>query len=125
MYGIESANIVGYTSTELPADGLSIGAAFVPVSGKTIDLIDLKVVGYDDETWGDVQVQTLTGSGGTDKTYLWYDGNDGETDWYGWYDDETFEPLERGVVVVEPGAGLWSVSSEEFNFVWPKVTINK
>ena len=120
---MESANVVGYAPTELPADGLSVGAAFVPVSGNTIDLVDIKVAGYEGETWGDVQIQTLTGSGGTDKTYVWYDGNDGETDWYGWYDADAYLPLERGAITVNPGAGLWTVSTEKFSFVWPKVDL--
>ena len=111
---ISSANIVGYGPTTLPADGLSVGPSFVTMSASGVyDLMDVSVVGYDDSSLGDVQVQTLTGSGGTDKTYAWFDYVDDESGdrIKGWFDpDHDYEPLERGVVTIAVGEGLWSVT---------------
>ena len=94
------------------------------VSG-TVDLTEIKVVGYDDSSAGDVQVQTLTGGDNTDKTYMWYDFSDPDAGtFYGWYDGDTFEALTPETVVVAPGAGLWSVTmADNLNFVWPKVNL--
>ena len=114
---MESQNIVGYGPTELPADGLSVGPSFVTMSASGVyDLTDVKVVGYDagDEgALGAVQVQTLTGGGSTDKIYMWYDfiDDDAGVTYYGWYDGDSFEALERGVVTLAVGEGLWSVTT--------------
>ena len=105
----------------LPADGLTV-ANPTPVS---VDLTNCYVSGYDDSSAGDVQVQTLTGGGNTDKTYMWYDFSDPDAGtFYGWYDGDTFEALTTGTVVVAPGEGLWSVTmADDLNYVWPKVDL--
>ena len=108
-FGIESANVVGYANTDTQEGGLTIGAQFVPVSGGTFDLTDLKVTGYDPEvgTEADVQVQTLDEYGRTVKNYAFYDIPGAFT---GWFDDDEVQ-AEPGDVVVQAGEGLWSMSS--------------
>lgn len=116
MYGsIESANIVGYMQTELPSTGLSVGASFVPVAGEAIDLCDISVTGYKTESYADVQIQTLTGSGATDRTFEWYEYGEGEEKVCGWFEyvDEDYVQLEKGDVLLTPGEGLWSVTMAE------------
>ena len=110
---VESPNIVGYGPTTLPASGLSAGPSFVTMSESGVyDLIDIRVVGYTDFSMADVQVQTLTGGGSTDTTYLWYDFSDPDAGtFYGWYNADTFEPLQRGDVTIAVGEGLWSVTA--------------
>ena len=110
---VTSANIVGYDTTDLQLAGLSAGAAFVPVSGNVVDLIDITVTGYKDAQGngtceGGVQAQTLDAGGGTDKTYEWYDVDYGGGDvYYGWYPLNEEENIKRGDVTVQPGEGLW------------------
>ena len=129
---VTSANIVGYQGSELPADGLGVGPAFINVGGGTIDLMDIKVTGYDPFNYetglggaeGDVSVQTLTGGGGTLVNYKWLDyTNKGDDDldpsddtvYYGWYKVVSRKnvALVRNEVVLQPGEGLWSVTMTE------------
>ena len=50
-------------SAELQEAGLTAGACFVPVTGSTFDLTELKVTGYEEATEADVAVQTLDDAG--------------------------------------------------------------
>ena len=69
--------------------GLSVGASFVPVTtGEKIDLMDIKVVGYEGEAYGPVQIQTLTEAGGTDRIFIWYEYGEGEDYVCGWYEQD-------------------------------------
>lgn len=100
---------MGYASADTQGNGLTVGAQFVPVSGKTFDLTDLKVTGYDVKsgTEADVQLQTLDEYGRTVKNYAFYDVPGAFS---GWFDDD--EVLaEVGDVVIQAGEGLWSMSS--------------
>ncbi len=103
-FGVESANIVGYSQASLRTDFKAGGACFVPVSGSTIDLNDLKVVGYSDICEGDVNVQILDSLGRGGEVYFWYDVPEFEL--YGWLDGSD-ELVEDGVVTLAPGEGLW------------------
>ncbi len=86
---------------------MTVGACFVPVNGKTIDLTELKVTGYDTTTEGAVSVQTLDEYGKTKKTYYYYDApSDGLL---GWLDGEDVE-VAKGDVTIQPGEGLWCMS---------------
>ena len=86
-------------------------------------MINCYVSGYATENMGDVQVQTLTGAGGTDRTFIWYDFEQDEVTYYGWFDADTFEPLSADEVTLAPGEGLWTVSTDTLEFVWPKVSL--
>ena len=79
------------------------------------DLTDVKVVGYqpgEDGALGAVQVQTLDGGGSTQDIYVWLDFTDDDAGviYYGWYNGDTYEALESGVVTTAVGEGLWSVT---------------
>ena len=105
------------------------GAAFVPVTGATIDLQSLKVSGYNPQDGyadGDVSVQTLTPGGRTVASYTWIDIAADPEDpdsvaMYGWYDDDTGE---LGELSIAPGDGLAAFApSSAFSIVFPGVTL--
>ena len=116
---IQSQNIVGYAQTKLQKNGLTIGAQFIPVSGKSFDLVDLKVTGYAESTEADVQVQTLDEFGRTVANYAYYDVPGELTAWV----DDGDNELEAGKVTIKPGQGLWTMSTNGgFFFVFPGVS---
>jgi len=96
--------IVGYKSAELQEAGLTAGACFVPVTGSTFDLTDLKVTGYDESTEADLQIQTLDEFGRTVAIYSYYDVPGELT---GWLDGDDNEVVV-GDVTFQPGEGLWT-----------------
>ena len=100
---------MGYQSAELQQYGLTAGACFVPVTGSTFDLTDLKVTGYDEATEGDVQIQTLDEYGRTVANYTYYDVPGELT---GWLDSDDNE-VEVGDVTFQAGEGLWSYSLDD------------
>ena len=102
-------SVVGYQSAELQENGLTAGACFVPVSGSTFDLTELKVTGYDESTEGDVYIQTLDDLGRTVATYYYYDV---PGEYLGWFDGED-KQVEEGDVTFQAGEGLWTFSSSE------------
>jgi hypothetical protein len=108
-FGLESANVVGYTSAELQEYGLTAGACFVPVSGNMFDLTELKVTGYEEASEGDLYIQTLDEYGRTVATYNYIDIPGEITGWL----DESDEPIEAGVVVLKPGEGIWAFSNTD------------
>ena len=88
---------------------MTAGACFVPVTGSTFDLTDLKVTGYEEATEGDVQIQTLDYAGRTVANYTYYD-IPGEVT--GWFDGDD-NPVEVGDVTFQAGEGLWSYSLDD------------
>lgn len=104
--GIMSAEIVGYATGALRKGSSAIGAQFVPVDGKAIDLTEIIPTGYDKETYegGSIYVQWLDARGRMveGSMYYWYDDEDGT----GWFDGSD-NPLEKGKTVLEAGEGLW------------------
>ena len=100
-----SWNVVGYSSATLRAGNKGAGACFIPVSGsKTIDLNDIKVVGYVDGCEGDVYVQQLDRYGRAQEAFTWYDLPEDEI--CGWFDGSD-EPVEVGAVTLAIGDALW------------------
>ena len=108
-FGLESANIVGYSTGDLREGFKAAGAQFVPVSGDKIDLTDITVTGYskEDGTAEEVSVQTLDKDGGMVKLYFWYDAVDGADVYYGWLDADSGDFVEPGQVTFGVGDGLW------------------
>ena len=100
-------SVVGYQSAELQEYGLTAGACFVPVSGTTFDLTDLKVTGYEESTEGEVAIQTLDEYGRTVATFFYYDV---PGEYLGWF-NESDEAVDVGDVTVQAGEGLWSYST--------------
>lgn len=109
--GISSAEIVGYATAKTQKNGLTVGACFIPTTGKKIDLTDLKVAGYDAETGTEAElyVQTLDEFGRTVATYTYYDVPGEVTGWYDGNDNE----VAKGAVTIQPGEGLWSMSTRD------------
>jgi len=97
--------VVGYASTGLRSGFKAGGAQFAAIAGETIDLTDIKVVGYDagEGTEGDVRVQMLDAYGKSDMTYFYYDVPGDFTAWLDGNDDE----VEVGDVTLAAGEGLW------------------
>ena len=112
-FGLESANVVGYSTGTARSGFKVMGAQFQAVSGQGIDLTDIIVTGYnaEDGTEAEVKVQTLDERGRGGMTYSFYDVP-GEL--YGWLD--SFDnPVEPGTVVLLPAEGLWvSAPNESF-----------
>ena len=126
---LESANVVGYDAITLRSGAKPAGAAFVPVSGSTIDLQTLKVTGYNAEDGygdGDVYVQTLDPYGRTLKTFTWVDvaadpDDPDAVDLYGWYDNDNDE---LGELDLAAGDGLYAYGpNTSFSIVFPGVTL--
>ena len=87
-----------------------------------VDLNAIEVAGYDSEegTEAEVTVQTLDAYGKGGITYFFYDVP-GEL--YGWLDGSD-EPLEDGVMMVQPGEGLWvSAPNSSFQLEIPGVNL--
>ncbi len=104
-FGVESANVVGYQANALTSGNKVMGAAFIAVSGASVDLTDIIVTGYDSEEGceGTVDIQTLDAFGRGGNQYFWYDVP-GEL--YGWLDASDTEAA-KGDLVLAPGEGLW------------------
>ena len=119
---LSNKSVVGYSSATLRAGNKGAGACFIPVSGsKTIDLNDIKVVGYVDGCEGDVYVQQLDRYGRAQEAFTWYDLP--EDDIYGWFNGSD-EPVEEGAIVLAPGESLWvNAISTDYSIVFPGVAI--
>ena len=112
---------MGYGPTETIDGGISAGASFLPTGAATVDLADIEVKGYTGSTITDVEVQTLDEYGATDKSYIWIDVTSKGTRYYGWYLDGeldgAYEDLDDSdKVTLQPGEGLWTLSSGEQDF---------
>ena len=76
---------------------------FNPVSGETFDIQSLKVSG-DGVGAGQIQIQTLTAGGATDRTFYWIpasEAGDYDMEGEGWYDADEFAQAEMTFVVGE------------------------
>ena len=111
---VESANIVGYQTPDVLSN-VALGInTFNPVSGSTVDIQSIKVAG-EGLAGGQVQIQTMTAGGTTDRTFAWItadEAGDYDMEGEGWYDaDEgvaaemTFEIGEGFVTMNDFGEG--------------------
>lgn len=111
---IESANVVGYTGTELANAGAKpMGASFVNVGTEPMTIAALSVSGYDPEDgYADFSVyfQKLGPSGKTLGTdYYWCDfEEEGET-YRGWFDGDMNDLNDTPL---KPGEGLWMYAND-------------
>ena len=99
------------------------GADFVSVGGDGVDLTSIKVGGdaYNaGDSFDEVEIQILKFDGTSDATYLWIDI---EGDYAaGWYDGD-FEPIEEGMVFLDPAKGLWIQGLDGVNVQIPALTL--
>ena len=100
---VESANIVGYQTPDIKsAVALSIDT-FNPLSGGSFDIQSLKVAA-DGIAGGQVQVQTMTDGGATDRTFIWIptsEAGDYDMEGEGWYDVDEGVVAEKSFAVGE------------------------
>ena len=55
------------------------------------------------------------------ESYFWYDIE--EEDLYGWLDGKD-DPIEEGIIMLEPGAGVWvKAPTANYSLVFPGVTL--
>ena len=115
---LSNKSVVGYSTTGLKNGFTAAGGQFVAVSGEGLNIQDIKVVGYEGETAGDVDIQILDRLGRMSEQYFWVDLPD--DDIYGWLDGDD----EMAEIEINPGAGLWiNAPSAEFSIVIPGVTL--
>ena len=121
-FGLESANVVGYSETGLRFGAKGAGSCFVKIDGTAVNLQDLKATGYAKEDGyadEEIYVQTLDAFGRTIASYYWYDYE--EDDKYGWYNDEG-ELVEA--VKIAPGESVYAYSPDDsFSIVIPGATL--
>ena len=109
---VESANIVGYITPEVK-ENVALGInAFTPVTGTTTDMQSIKVSG-EGLAGGDVQIQTLTAGGATDRTFFWIptsEVGDYEMEAEGWFDADNWVEASK---TLSDGEGFVTMSSVE------------
>ena len=123
LLGVESANVVGYTGTAMPASGAKgMGASFFNVTtGGTMTYADITVTGYSGEISGtSIYMKKLDEYGrGTGAVAYWLDCIDEGDTYYGWYDAD-WESLNDTSVAI--GEALWvycNDSTKMMNFPSP------
>lgn len=112
--GITSANVVGYSTTELCAGAKATGASFLSIGEDGCKLTDIVPTGFD-KTTGGVAIQILDNYGLMAKIYKYYKGGRGSFATDGWYDGTTRITTENDVVFA-PGTGLWMTGSDGYSF---------
>lgn len=106
-FSLESANVVGYSSTTLRLGNKGAGACFETVNGgNVINLQDIKVVGYEESSEEEVSAMILDeyGRSNVEQTYYWIDVADGDDVLYGWFNSDG--DLAEGVTMLL-GEGLY------------------
>jgi len=99
---VESVNIVGYQTLSLPLGYKDVTSTFVPVGsdGTSIRLGDIVPNSVFDG--GTAQFFNLNGNGAVSTTAVFYDG-------FGWFDFNTFDPLDD--MTIPAGTGMFVYSS--------------
>jgi hypothetical protein len=93
---------------------------FLTVGEETISLNDIKPIG--DGAAGNVEIQTLTAAGYTDKSYMYIDYAGPEYNQVGWIDNnaEMGDYYELVTNVTFPaGAGLWVFGADGLSIRFP------
>ena len=120
-FALESANIVGYSSSALKAGGTMVTPQFLTVGEETISLNDIKPNG--DGASDKVEIQTLDAAGRTDKSYMWIDYAGEGWDESGWIDNNlglVGDYYELVTDVTFPaGAGLWVFGADGLSIRFP------
>ena len=121
---MESANVVGYSSTTLRLGNKGAGACFETVNGgNVINLQDIKVVGYEESSEEEVSAMILDeyGRSNVEQTYYWIDVTDGDDVLYGWFNSDGDLAEE---VTLAPGEGLYvNAPSNAYYLNFPKVDL--
>ena len=102
---VESVNIVGYQTIDIPTGYKGYTSTFIPVGGDgdVIRLGDITPVNFDGNNADNIQFFNLNGSGSVSTTVTYYDG-------YGWCDAYTFAVLDDMTIPI--GTGMFVYSSQ-------------
>ena len=104
---------MGYITPDVK-ENVALGInAFSPITGATTDMQALKVSG-DGLAGGDVQIQTMTAGGATDRTFYWIpeaEAGDYGMEGEGWFDAD--EWVEAAGVEFAAGEGFVTMSGVE------------
>ena len=111
-FSLESANVVGYSTTSLQTGFTAAGAGFVSVGAEGCKLTDIKPAGFQTSN-GAVQIQLLNSQGKTTDTYKYYKGGRGAYATEGWYNGTTLITAENNVTFA-PGTGLWVYGTDGY-----------
>ena len=124
VFGLESANVVGFQNKDVRFGFTMTGSSFVSVNanGAKIDLTEIKVAGYEAECMDVVYIQTLDYLGNSIDTYYWQDDNGGGDFEPGWYNGD-YEPIEEGTVFIQPGEGLWVAGDDGLTLEFPAISL--
>ena len=115
-FSLESANIVGYSTTALQAGFKAAGASFISIGKDGCNLSEIIPTGFD-KTTGGVQIQLLNNAGVTTTTYKYYKGGRGTYATDGWYDGTTLITAEKDVTFA-PGDGLWVYGADGYTITF-------
>ena len=113
VFGLESANVVGFQNKDVRFGFTMTGSSFVSVNanGAKIDLTEIKVAGYEAECMDVVYIQTLDYLGNSIDTYYWQDDNGGGDFAPGWYNAD-YEAIEPENVFIDAGTALWTAGDD-------------
>ena len=117
---ITSANVVGYKAEGLREGFTMMTPCFVNVADTKagVDLVSFTPGG--EYSAGDIEIQTLTELGFTDKTYTFT--KDRKGNWF-WKDVDEGTTIEEGDVTFDPGKGLWVAGVDGATITIPGVTL--
>lgn len=116
---VESANIVGYSQYELTKANQFVTTSFKNVGSDTLDLTQIKVIGYTGATTDKVSVQFIDGTGNTDtdeagkyKLYYWRDADGSSGKWVK-KDGRNIVDVAVGEATLGVGEALWWQKKED------------
>ena len=115
------SHFVGYAQSELKAGGTVVVSQFINLgSSEATPLVDIKPTG--DGASDNVEIQTLTAGGTTDKSYMWIDYAGEGWDEEGWIDNNAelgeYYPLVTDVTF-PAGQGLWVFGQNGLSIRFP------
>ena len=117
-WGIQTSGEVMTSGIQVTLrEGFKMVVNTTPVA---VDITKIDVDGYDEATEADVKMQVLDNFGRGGMTYAYYDVPGELTGWLDSFD----EPVEEGVVMIQPGEGMWtSAPSATYSVTLPGVEL--
>ena len=112
VFGLESANIVGYQNKVLGKSANLAIPSFAPITAEGTDVQSLKASGEGLAT-GAMQIMTLTSGLSTEATYIWVveeEAGDYDMETEGWFNSDEWVPAEK---TFAPGEGFIASSDLE------------
>ena len=97
VFGLESANIVGYQDKVLGKSANLAIPSFAPITAEGTDVQSLKASGEGLAT-GAMQIMTLTSGLSTEATYIWVvedEAGDYDMEAAGWFNSDEWVPAEK------------------------------